>query len=235
MENRIYDAFEKIKADEELRQDTLKGIYEKANKKHRIPLRRAFAAVCASLFLVGIAGVLLQRVYYAENGYIDIDVNPSIELTINRFDRIIDAHAYNEDGRQILNQVNLKHKPYDDAVNTLLRELKSQEYIIRDGLVSATLRTDWKEEERLRNLEDTVADSLKETHSSVKQEIYAVDSVTKDHAHEENISPAKYIVISELQELEPERSIEECKSHTITEIREEIHSHGNHNDSKKHD
>ena len=42
--------------------------------------------------------------------YVSIDVNPSIELALNRFDRVVYAAAYNLEGEEILNGLSLKGK-----------------------------------------------------------------------------------------------------------------------------
>lgn len=234
MENRIYDAFKDIKAEEQLKEDTLKKIYEKADKNQHFPVRRTVLATCASLLLVLFISMFSYNLYFTESAYIDIDVNPSIELTINRFNRVIDAYAYNEEGNKILETINLKHKSYDKAVADIIGEMEKEGYLRNDGLVSATLRTDWEEEGRLKKLEQTVADQLKESHNNSNHEIYTVDSVTKKHAHEENVSPAKYLAILELQKIAPNTTVEGCKDHSISEIREEIYSHEmeNHNQNE---
>jgi hypothetical protein len=34
--------------------------------------------------------------------YVDIDVNPGVELILNRYSRVIDVSAYNDDGADLL-------------------------------------------------------------------------------------------------------------------------------------
>jgi len=225
MKDRIYNAFENIKAEEQLKEDTLKSILEKADKRSYTFGRKSIFAVCASLFLLLFVSGFSYNLYFTDSAYIDIDVNPSIELTINRFNYVIDAHAYNEDGNKILKAIDLKYKSYDKAVAVLIGKMEEEGYLQDDGLVSATLRTDWAAEGRLRNLEQTVADTIQKIRSNCRQEIYTVDSVTKESAHEEDVSPAKYLAILKLQEVAPSTTMEECKNHSISEIREEIHSH----------
>jgi hypothetical protein len=228
VENKIRDAFKDVKAEAKLKEDTLKYILE--NQKKGIakptffPYRRVLVA-CASLFLLLIIGTSSYNYYFTESAYIDIDVNPSIELTVNRFNRVIDAYAYNKDGKQVLTGLDVKHKSYDDAVEILMKEMNQSGYLKKDSLLSATVRTDWEESSRLERLERTIRNMMKKTRNHLKHEVYAVDIATKEHAHNENVSPAKYLAIMELQKIAPDATVEGCRSHSISEIRDEISTH----------
>ena len=74
----------------------------------------AVAAAAAVILLV--AGI---RVYATPYGTVSLDVNPSIEYTINRFDRVLNVSGVNEDGNNILAQMDpdaLINKDIEDAV-----------------------------------------------------------------------------------------------------------------------
>ena len=43
---------------------------------------------------------------------ISLDINPSIELGVNRMGYVIDAKAYNEDGEILLDNVDVGYKKY---------------------------------------------------------------------------------------------------------------------------
>lgn len=225
MENRIKEAFGNIRAEEQLKQDTLKFIQAEAGKRRHITRRRTPLAACASLFLIFIVGLLSYNLYFTENAYIDIDVNPSIELTVNRLDRVIGVYAYNEDGKTILNALSLKHKKYSEAVSAIISEMEQEGYLVNNGLISATLTTNWNEGTRLTSLEQTVTKLLEEHHNNSSHEIYTVDVNTKKQAEEENVSPAKYLAIAELQKVVPDATVEGCKDHSISDIRKEMHNH----------
>lgn len=233
MENKIYDAFKEIKADSQIKEKTLEKIYEEAEKGHRIPIKRTALTACASLAFIFLISVFSYRLYFTESAYIDIDVNPSIELTINRFNRVIAAYAYNDEGNKILKGVKLTHKAYDEAIDGLMEVMEKEGYLRNDGLISATIRTDWREEVRLKSLEQAVENHLTESHKKASHEVYPVDSATKEEAYEENISPAKYLAILELQKIAPDVTVESCKEHSISEIKGEIYSHEQDTDNPK--
>ena len=230
MKNKIYNAFNDIKAEENLKQDTLAYLQGKINKKNKLNVKR-FAVAFASVFLIFFAGALSYNLYFTESAIVDIDVNPSIELTINRFNRIINVYAYNDDGNQILSAVNVKHKPYDEAVKILIDEMAKEGYIKEAGLFSATLRTDSDQDTRLATLKTTIASSLQSHHNTFEMDVFAVDGDTKTHSHEQNITPAKYLAILELQAVDPTVTFETCKDHAINEIKQQTHDHANGSDN----
>ena len=111
MKNDIRRSFEKIKAEEGLKQSTRESVLNKLNEKPkpRRNFQRFSLAVAAAAFIFFIGAGSFQM-YFSESSYIDMDVNPSIELSVNRFDRVIRMSAYNKDGKEVLSELNLKHK-----------------------------------------------------------------------------------------------------------------------------
>ena len=98
MNNRVKDAFDCIHAEEALKKSTKDFLREQLYKDHtrrRFPYKR-MAAVMACLLLV-IAGWRGYSAYFTAVFTISVDVNPSIELDVNRFDEVISVAAYNQD------------------------------------------------------------------------------------------------------------------------------------------
>ena len=62
------------------------------------------AAACAAFALLGVGG---YHVASTPTAFVDIDVNPSIGIELNRFDRVVSARAYNEDGAELLEGVDV--------------------------------------------------------------------------------------------------------------------------------
>ena len=60
-----------------------------------------------------------MRLYDQPVAYVGIDVNPSIELGLNRFGIVVETTAINDDGRVLLESVALEGRSYDEALNAL--------------------------------------------------------------------------------------------------------------------
>ncbi len=63
----------------------------------------------AAIFIACIVlGGAATYAYLTPHSYMSIDINPSIVLELNIFDRVINAHGYNEDGNEIIEQIEVK-------------------------------------------------------------------------------------------------------------------------------
>ena len=85
-----------------------------------LPGKIAAFTAAAAAFVVLSAG---SWAYASPYTYISIDVNPSVEFTVNRFNRVLSAEAVNEDAEEIFRQVSLdelRNKPIEEAIiNTI--------------------------------------------------------------------------------------------------------------------
>jgi hypothetical protein len=82
------------------------------------------AAVLVVLLSIG------SWAYASPYTFVSLDVNPSIEFTLNRFNRVINVKAINDDGSEIL--VSLKNdimnNSIDDAVAETVEKIKENGY-----------------------------------------------------------------------------------------------------------
>ncbi|RDI47696.1 anti-sigma factor domain-containing protein [Falsibacillus pallidus] len=86
----------------------------------------------ASAAVIMLAFLLLQPFFYEEEvyAYVSIDINPSIELNINKGMKVIEAHAYNNDGKRILKNIDLKkHQSIKAAAIQIMEESKKEGYL----------------------------------------------------------------------------------------------------------
>ena len=136
---RIRQAFESIEAGEKLKASTENFLREARRKEERKQRRSMFPYLlrhvpqlaCAALVLaLGSGGYVMLLVPVS---YVSIDVNPSIELELNRMDRVISAKAYNEDGEKVLEGLSLEWKHYMDAVDLVVESDRMQPYLAGDA------------------------------------------------------------------------------------------------------
>jgi hypothetical protein len=80
--------------------------------------------------------------YAAPYSYVSLDVNPSIEYTLNMFDRVIDVDAVNEDGQAILeNTGELMNLTIDDAIEKTIDQIDQAGYLDGTSAIAATETT----------------------------------------------------------------------------------------------
>ena len=227
--NNLQKAFDGIRAEVELKQNTIdflcNAIHAKGNPhRKRAIVRYSVAAVC--LLIVAFLS-LFSYSYFTPSGYIGMDVNPSVELTVNRFDRVIDTQAFNEEGEAVLLDLSLRHKMYSEAAELIMDKITDLGYWQEDALVSVTVQTDdpGRESAMLAAIEVGVNSHIDAHNTSGQVDVFSVDSETLGYAHDEGMSAAKYLAILELQELDPAVTMDECRDHSVGEIRQIIEGH----------
>lgn len=226
MENKLFGIFDKIHAEEELKKRTTDYLYAEIGRRRHRKMRYAVALASLMLFLV--CGGLSWKVYFTPVAYIDIDVNPSIELTLNRFGRVIQSDAYNEDGTRLLSGVNLRHADYSEAFERLLVAMNGEGYFAgQDSLLCVTVQTNGKNRENRiqESLRRAVAFISRSQHCDISTEIFGVSEEVKHCADENHISPAKYLAIQELMEVDSEADFEDCRERSVHELRQQAEEH----------
>jgi len=93
---------------------------------------RALTAVAAGLLFLVLGGF---KGYQTPVGVVSLDVNPSIEYSINVFDRVLSVRGVNEDGAVLLEQIDetlLKNRSVGDAVEQTIDSLRESGYFSQD-------------------------------------------------------------------------------------------------------
>ncbi len=231
MTNRIHDAFDIIHTDKDLKEHTIQFLQEQAEKKQqqgRHFLVPVSAVLVSFLLIVGIRGYTWIQ---APISYISIDINPSVELELNRLDRVISATAYNEDGTKLLDGQNLKGKDYREAIRQLVGSNSMDAYPSGGLLLVFTVAAGQqeKQQELLVSLEEEGL--LPEYQISYA----AADITTASEAHCHGMSIGKYHAYLELHQYDPTINVEECHGMTMQEISEQIlaHESGHHEETEE--
>ena len=176
-------------------------------KKKQSTFRRKIAAIAASAVLiatVGGGGI----VYATPYGTVSIDVNPSIEYTINRFDRVLQVTGVNEEGQAVINAIGrnkLLNRTINTALSTTINQMEVDGYLTEED-DPVVLSSETGSEQHSAEL----ASSL-EMHFSPQMEVYSL-TVTQAEvasAHEKGITAGKMHFIREIEREEPETFREE--------------------------
>lgn len=228
MDKNMQNIFDNIHAETQLKENTMHFLQDalQTRRKRYYPqqmlqkARMIAAYTSAALFLI-ICG-FSYYFYFTPVAYVDVDVNPSIELTLNRFNRIIKASPHNDDGAQILNGTDISNSHYDEAIQNLIDAMITQGYLEKDGLVSVTVQSyDKSQESRvITAIQDTVTNSLQVHQVNAETDIFPITEEVKTYAHDNHVSPAKYIAITQLQEVDPTTTFESCAMRSVREIRQ---------------
>ncbi len=234
-EDRVREAFNEVHVPAQVSQNTLDYIEAQRLEGEpqadsnvpavrRVPRRRLaarFLAAAACLILVVvIAGG--AKIYFEPTAFIDIDVNPSIELAVNRFDRVIEATAFNEDGQDVLDAVDVRHKDAQTAIEIITTSEASAPYVQADSYVSiSVVSEDEQQGASLTSQGQQVVDGL-----ACSGSCQSVDAETREMAQRAHMGVGKYLATQQLLELDGSVTLEECSEMTMRELRDHIAEQG---------
>lgn len=240
-ENRIQDAFACISAEEELKASTkefLQAIRRRNEAKaglsrgklHFGSFRRMYskavyvtAGMICAVFAAA-CGIGFHFMLYVPVSYVSIDVNPSMELELNRLDRVISAKAYNEDGEKVLGSITLGGMYYTDAITLLMESSAMEPYLAGDGdMVFTVASGDGKREREL-----IIGIKNSPGCAGYGGRSVGADIGLAEEAHENGFSVGKYMVYMLLQQYDPSVTPSDCHGMSMSEMHGMIREHEGH-------
>ncbi|MDF2907516.1 MAG: hypothetical protein K0R34_2837 [Herbinix sp.] len=161
-----------------------------------------FAASAAAFVLLGTGAWAYATPY----SYVSVDVNPSIEYTVNRFDRVLTVKAVNDDGKEILQEINLndlENQTIEAALLSTIEQITVAGYFTgttEGGIVITTASEDGdKADELATDLQQVVEEELTETEETVTVEAYSVGLERVEEARLLGVTPGKLNLVEKLQ------------------------------------
>lgn len=135
MREQMREAFDAVRTSEAYRQRMAQSVQERLAKRTRRHatgmLRYALAAACCFLVLVlGSYGV-----YAAPVTTVSLDINPSLTLQLNRFDRVVGVLCHNAQAQTVIQQLRVKNLTCEDAVTSILQSDAMHVYLKEDAQV----------------------------------------------------------------------------------------------------
>ena len=214
MSNPIRHAFEPIQAEPELKTKTAAFVHTALARRRKQVVRR-FALACSLVLVVGMVGVFS---YFTPASAISIDVNPSIELTLNVYSRVIRANAYNQDAAQLLGEVSVSHLSYTDAIEQLMDSAAMAPYLSDGAEVEVTVVSDNPQynEEMLTAITALPSCSGQNVHCS------SADTQLSEEAHHAGLSVGKYRAFLELQSYDQQVTVEEVEGLSMHQLHDWI-------------
>ncbi|MBL4935702.1 anti-sigma factor domain-containing protein [Clostridium sp. YIM B02515] len=108
-----------------------------------------YAAAAASLIFVLLSGSGAYA-YYTPTASILVNINPSVKLQLNRWDRVIKSIPLNEDGSALLQSLNLNNNSINSALDKIIDESKKDNFINEDYIENGKTITIAVEDNKLK-------------------------------------------------------------------------------------
>lgn len=203
-----------IQVSEELKERTKNRILRN-EKKSMKSLYIVALACCVFLFFICVP--FMEKKVYA-SGYISIDSIPSIEITLDQNNDVLNVKHFNVEGEEVLKNLKLNGKHYVEAIHDLMNCQEMCDYLKKSPELSITI-TDGK-----GNLKTELMSMLDK--KDISLEIQEIDSSLYEDAQKSGLSIGKYLYYMRLKELDDSLSEEAVHHMNMEEIKEYEKSHG---------
>lgn len=217
MEDTFKSALSRIKADDELKKRTAEFVLSSdsnivsinskaALRKKRIFIKRFVAAACIAAVLCALP-VGAYAYYKTPTSYVSVDINPSVELGINAFGKVVSVKALNPEGEEVLAGLSLVNSNVENAVRLVVKSAAVSGFIKDDGssFITVTAETNnAKKAEKLKAEAQAGAEDAIESEddtATIQADNIALER--RDEAFKLGITPGKLNLMQKVQELDP--------------------------------
>ena len=233
MEQRLAAALEKTAPDDahgvlsrcEERKGTVINMTTKKAAKRRWT---SLIAACLAVALLGGGGVFYQRAN-AVASVVSLDVNPSIELKVNRSEKVLSCTPLNEDAKSILadmgNGADLKGAKLDVAVNAIVGSLVRNGYLssISSAIMISVEDKDTSRAEKLQRELTSAVDGVLQTSAAkaaVLTQTLTQDAGREQQARENNISTGKAALVNRVLAINSTLKFDELAALSVEELKD---------------
>lgn len=184
-------------------------IVKNEEKKKVFWTPKLVGGICVFVLLFGVLGFVgvnqYNNVFKAES-IIEFDVNPSIELRINKKEEVISAEALNEDAKKVLKDMDLENVDLDVAVNAIIGSMMTNGYLTIDqnSILVSVYNDNKNESEKLQqeitNKIDKILKASSIEGAVLTQEFNEKDTEIEKLSDDYNISVGKAKLINNVLE-----------------------------------
>ena len=192
-------------------------------KTNRTFARFAALAACLCIMAGCIFGYLRYQINYAVDATVSLDVNPSVEITVNRKERVLQVTPLNADGEIIVGDMDFRGSDLRVAVNAIIGSMLQNGYLTElanSVLISVDNSDTARGAEMQARLTDEVNRLLQtDTFSgAVLSQTVAKDDALRQLAESYGITVGKAQLIREILDDDGRHTFGELTSLSINEL-----------------
>ncbi|HBA50616.1 MAG TPA: hypothetical protein DCZ91_23030 [Lachnospiraceae bacterium] len=161
--------------------------------------------------------------YLVENSIVILDVNPSIALTVSEDEKVVSAEGLNEDGRAVLNEMDLVDVDITVAVNAVIGSMLQKGYLsdLQNAILVTVENENAEKSAALKErISSIIGTALQDGNldGSVLSQTLSETADLEQLAQNYGISPGKAALIQEVLSQDPTLTLENLVPLSITEI-----------------
>ena len=181
-------------------------------------------AVLCLVLVGGIGGFFGYQNYYAVDSIVAFDVNPSIQLEVNKEEKVLSAEPLNADASKILFDMDLKGTDLNVATNAIIGSMLRNGYL-SDIANSILITVENGDDEKAAALQEQLVSEINQILGSnniegsiLSQTLSTNNSDLQQKAATYNISTGKASLIEEILDTNSQYTFEQLSSLSIQEL-----------------
>ena len=195
----------------------------KTNNNRRWAVRLAGLAACLCLLVGGGFGLLSYRANNSVDAIVSLDVNPGVEIRVNKKERVLEVKPLNEDGRVIVGDMDFSGSDLKVAVNALVGSMLKNGYLneLTNSILISVNNSDSTRGAQLRDRLTTEVNDLLRTEAfspAVLSQTVSRSDELRRLAGEYGISEGKAQLIGEILAQKPQHTFADLAPLSINEL-----------------
>lgn len=154
--------------------------------------------------------------------YVSLDINPSLEMSVDRNLNVIDVKYFNSDAANLLMQENLQGKNLYDALTVVINKAIKQNYIKTNqvNLIISTVSSSDADANSVdqKAVQQVLEKSIKTDGFTGEVKTYSVTDEFRSTAEEKGLSPGKFLIYEQLVKTGNKISIDEVRQNKIGKL-----------------
>lgn len=193
------------------------------NKRTFSPRHLAGIAAAFVLLIGGMAGFRTYRANYTVASTVSLDVNPSIEIEVNKKEEVLAVNPRNEDAQIVVSDMDFKGSNLDVAINALIGSMLRNGYL-NELANSILISVDNQDPAKSAELQERLANEINAVLQSgafdgaVLSQSISADSRLRELAEAYGITLGKAQLIQQITEQSDLYSFEDLVSLSINEL-----------------
>lgn len=197
-------------------------ILENTAKKKNGRVLKGVLAIAAALVMI-IAATAVYGVNYTAASTVALDVNPSIELGVNKKERVVSVTPKNDDGAKVIGDMELKGSDLEVAVNAIIGSMLREGYIseMANSILISVESDDPQKGAELQSRLSAEVKGLLDTGSfkgAVLSQTISGDPETKRLAEQYGITEGKAQLIKQITANNAAHTFEELAGLSVNEL-----------------
>lgn len=159
----------------------------------------AIVVLCAG----GLLGFNYYNNLYKIDSIVEFDVNPSVEIKVNKNEKVIEVIALNDDGKKVLDDMDFEKVDLDVAVNAIIGSMLKNGYLTinENSILVSVKNNDEKKANKLKEkISEDISALLKASSidGSILSQTYTDNESVKNTAEAKELSEGKVILINKI-------------------------------------